>query len=595
MNGQIGGEAAVPVGDTVDHHGVVHVGQAGRGEQGVDRQLLAREDAHLAGLHVGGGDEGLDLAAAAHGFFVEMPTQHLAQRVELQWIALPWRERALDQVGPQRARRIVEVPVALQAVERRALDGARDRHRAELGPEGGERCARAQAAALQGEIDALGRIHAAILHSASALRSSSCNKRTASGGVIMVKGGAERAWRKRPSTILWMLSFGQLISWGLVYYTFPLFVVPMTQELGWSRSPMFGALSAGLLVAGLCSIPVGAWIDRGHGRMLMTGGSLLAAALLMVWSRVGSLPMFYALWIGLGACQAVILYEPAFAVITRVYGPRYRQAILLMTFLGGLASTFGIPFAQLLIERIGWRPTLEVMAAINLGVAFLIHWLFIPGPHEKAVPIAEVKPHAAGTQKKSPLAAAVRVPAFWGLVVAFAGYGLAFSAMSFHLIPLLDDRHVPIGVVMAIIALIGPMQVVGRVLLMVGQRHITTIQLGALIYFAFPISMAMLAAGISDVYGLILFAIIYGVANGLVTILRGMAVPEFIGPEGYGVVSGALTMPTNIMRAAGPLLASLAWAAFGGYTPVLWGLAGIMLIAAIGFAAAALLSKRQQS
>ena len=72
--------------------------------------------------------------------------------------------------------------------------------------------------------------------------------------------------------------------------------------------------------------------------------------------------------------------------------------------------------------------------------------------------------------------------------------------------------------------------------------------------------MAMLAMGISDVYGLILFAIIYGVANGLITILRGMAVPEFIGPEGYGVVSGALTMPTNLMRAAGPVIASLAWA-----------------------------------
>ena len=143
---------------------------------------------------------------------------------------------------------------------------------------------------------------------------------------------------------------------------------------------MFGALSAGLLVAGLCSIPVGAWIDRGHGRLLMTAGSVLAAVLLLVWSRVDSLPLFYGLWIGLGACQAVILYEPAFAVITRVYGPRYKQAILLMTFLGGLASTFGIPFAQFLIERIGWRPTLDVMAVINFGVGLLIHWLFIPGP-----------------------------------------------------------------------------------------------------------------------------------------------------------------------------------------------------------------------
>ena len=401
-----------------------------------------------------------------------------------------------------------------------------------------------------------------------------------------------KPWRKRPSTILWVLSLGQLITWGLVYYTFPLFVVPMERELGWSRNEMFGALSSGLLVAGLSSIPVGAWIDRGHARLLMTAGSALAAVLMLAWSQVHSLVLFYVIWIGLGACQSVTLYEPAFAVITRVYGPRFRQAIMIMTFVGGLASTFGIPFAQLLIERIDWRPTLVVLAAIHLGVAVFIHWLFVPGPKEKAVPIAHPAPSSTSITRKSPLAAAVRVPAFWGLVVAFAGYGLAFSAMSFHLIPLLAERHVEIGVVMAIIALIGPMQVVGRVLLMVGQQHICTIQLGAGISFAFPISMAMLALGIKDVYGLILFAIIYGVANGLITILRGMAVPEFIGPEGYGVVSGALTMPTNVMRAAGPLLASLAWGAFGGYTPVLWGLAGIMLVAAAGFAAAAFLSKK---
>ncbi len=409
----------------------------------------------------------------------------------------------------------------------------------------------------------------------------------------MAKAIAGHPWRKRPSTILWVLSFGQLITWGLVYYTFPLFVAPMEKELGWSRDQLYGALSAGLLVAGLASIPVGAWIDRGHGRLLMTGGSVLAAVLLFVWSQVHSLPMFYVVWLGLGACQSVTLYEPAFAVITRVYGPRYKQAILIMTFLGGLASTFGIPFAQLLIDRVAWRPTLEVMAVIILGVGFFIHWLFVPGPAEQAVPIGEAARPAGDKPKKSPLAAAIRVPAFWGLVVAFAGYGLAFSAMSFHLIPLLAERGVQMGVVMAIIALIGPMQVVGRVLLMAGQRHVTAVQLGAGIYFAFPISMGMLALGISDVYGLILFAILYGVANGLLTILRGMAVPEFIGPEGYGVVSGALTMPTNIMRAAGPLMAAFAWSAFGSYTPVLWGLAAIMLIAAAGFAAAALLSKRE--
>jgi hypothetical protein len=59
-------------------------------------------------------------------------------------------------------------------------------------------------------------------------------------------------------------------------------------------------------------------------------------------------------------------------------------------------------------------------------------------------------------------------------------------------------------------------------------------------------------------------------------------------------VSGALTMPTNVMRAAGPLMGAFAWSAAGGsYTPVLWGLAAIMLVAAAGFAAAAILAKKQ--
>jgi len=128
---------------------------------------------------------------------------------------------------------------------------------------------------------------------------------------------------------------------------------------------------------------------------------------------------------------------------------------------------------------------------------------------------------------------------------------------------------------------------------MSGQRLITTIQLGALVYFAFPVAMAMLALGVRAFSWLVVFAVIYGVANGLVTILRGISVPEFIGPEGYGVVSGALTMPTNIMRAAGPLLASIGWSVAGSYTPVLWALAAIMLVAACGFAAAALLSKKR--
>jgi predicted MFS family arabinose efflux permease len=162
------------------------------------------------------------------------------------------------------------------------------------------------------------------------------------------------------------------------------------------------------------------WSNADDRRVSVGGGLLFA------WSRIESLAMFYVIWLGLGACQSVILYEPAFAVITRIYGPRYRQAILIMTFLGGLASTFGIPFTQLLIERIDWRPALLVLAGINVGVAVLIHWLFVPGPKEQAVPIAAPPATQSAAKKRGPLAMAVRVPAFWGLVVASPAMGWLF-------------------------------------------------------------------------------------------------------------------------------------------------------------------------
>jgi hypothetical protein len=111
--------------------------------------------------------------------------------------------------------------------------------------------------------------------------------------------------------------------------------------------------------------------------------------------------------------------------------------------------------------------------------------------------------------------------------------------MSFHLVPMLSDRGVSMSIVVGIIALIGPMQVAGRVLLMASERRITAIQLGAIVYFAFPVAFAILALGANNASGLILFAVIYGIANGLITILRGMAVPAFIGPVSLRLQNGS--------------------------------------------------------
>ena len=74
--------------------------------------------------------------------------------------------------------------------------------------------------------------------------------------------------------VLGAVSVTELVSWGILYYTFAVFVTPMAAELAWSPTALSGAFSVTLLCSGLAAIPVGRWLDRHGPRALMTTGSL---------------------------------------------------------------------------------------------------------------------------------------------------------------------------------------------------------------------------------------------------------------------------------------------------------------------------------
>src|SRR5918997_3936746 len=122
---------------------------------------------------------------------------------------------------------------------------------------------------------------------------------------------------RMPWAFVSALSLGQLVSFGTIFYAFALFVDPMGQELGWGKSELTAAYSLALVTSACCAVPVGRLIDLGHGRAIMTGGSLLAAAMLGLWSQVTSYQVFLLLWIGLGASMSAVFYEPGFAVLAQ--------------------------------------------------------------------------------------------------------------------------------------------------------------------------------------------------------------------------------------------------------------------------------------
>jgi MFS family permease len=383
-----------------------------------------------------------------------------------------------------------------------------------------------------------------------------------------------------------VLGAGQICSWGSLYYAFPLIAEQIERETGWARTSLYGAATVGLLFAALASFPIGRAIDRGHGRLIMTGGSVLAGLLLLAWSQVNDLIGLYAIVGLLGALQAATLYEAAFAVVARRFGAGdARRAIIAVTLWGGFASTVFIPFIQLLLDTWGWRGALITLGLVNLVVcAGLYGWVIRPGA-DRPSPVT----HASAPPVR--IITTMTSPVFWALALAFTAHAAAFTAFTFHLYPLLLERGFSAAAVVAAMALIGPAQVGGRILITMFASKASMRRIGSWVVLGFPVGFAALI-WLPPTFTLIMaVTVLYGAANGILTIVRGAAVPEMLAKENYGAISGAMNTPATIARALSPLAAAALWSMSGSYDSVLLAILAGALVLAAGFWSAALLSR----
>jgi predicted MFS family arabinose efflux permease len=373
------------------------------------------------------------------------------------------------------------------------------------------------------------------------------------------------------------LGIAQICSWGTLFYGFPLIAEAMRLELGWSKPTLYGAATLGVVLASFAAYPVGNAIDRGHGRWLMAGASVIAGGLLVAWSRVESIAAFYVVLATLGCMQAATLYEPAFAVIARRVGAGgARRGITALTLWGGFASTVFIPLIQICIDAYGWRGALLVMAGVNTLVCGSLYFVAID-PRRDAHTLVRRPDEPVPLSGRQAVAAAMRKPAYWGLMVALIAYAAGFSALTYHLFPLLIERGLDAASVALVLAAIGPAQVVGRVAVLRLMPASPIRRVGSVVVAMMPIAVLGFTLAPPDVTIIAGIAVVYGAANGIITIVRGLAVPEMITRDAYGAVNGSLVGPMNFMQALAPLGAALLWEATGGYDAVL----GAILVAAL--------------
>jgi MFS family permease len=389
------------------------------------------------------------------------------------------------------------------------------------------------------------------------------------------------------SGLVLRLSLAQLISWGSIFYMFSVVMEPLERDLGMTRAEVSVAFSIALLAEGLMAYPIGRWIDRGHERGVMTLGSLLAGICLVLHSWVTSLAALYVVWLGLGVAMAAVLYSPAFALITRRFPHDFRRAIITLTFLGGLASTVFIPLIAWMTSVWGWRQALLVLASLHLMVCVPLHWLSLGGAPKQ---LAQLVNHGP-VEGLKPLLRSAPFLLIGVFIVLLMSVTVAIPA---HLVSLLRENDLPETWVMALPAAIGVMQVAGRLLLYFFEHHADLHQVNRWVPMLIPLGVLLLLIAPFSVdwrLGVVVgFVVIYGLGNGMLTIVKGTAMALYVSRVHVATLNGALGLPLALARAAAPALLGWMWSAQTGYRDGLWLLLGLSVA---GVAALALAQQRR--
>jgi len=344
-----------------------------------------------------------------------------------------------------------------------------------------------------------------------------------------------------------VLAVTQILAWGTIYYPIVLTAPIMAADRGWSKTFTMAGFSTGLLIAGLASRQVGILIDRHGGHRVMPAGSLMGGIGLVGLTLAGTPVLYFITWAVLGVAMAVSLYDPAFATIGRIFGGAARRPITMLTVVGGLASTMSWPSTHALIDSVGWQNTYFLYAALLVFVAAPLHCWALPRRHAEVEPRSPSQPRDASVLPPDG-------PPFALVSAGFAAFAFVLSGLSAHLLALFQGLGLTADSAVIIGAVIGPSQVVARIGEFLIGREVHPLRVVRGVLALLILAFAMLGAFGVSIATAAVFAVAYGLTNGLMTIARGTLPLALFGPTNYGRLIGRIARPLLIMQATAPFL-----------------------------------------
>jgi predicted MFS family arabinose efflux permease len=264
--------------------------------------------------------------------------------------------------------------------------------------------------------------------------------------------------------------------------------------------------------------------------------------------------MFFIGWVFAGIAMSMALYEAAFSTLKEFTSDKFRRSITLVTLFGALASTAFWPISFYANQWLGWKAVFLIFAGLHFFICLPLHWWFIPRvskhePVDKPSVTSALNKHQ---RRKSLL-----------MAIAFAAQSFIATAITAHIAHIAGFNHISDELTIFAVSLIGPMQLIGRIIEFIYSRNIRLLYLGLSMLIIQTLCLFLLFLLGPFSWVLILFAMSFGVANGLMTIVRAMAPAEWFAETNYAQVLARLSASALFMRACAPALVAVSMDLWG--------------------------------
>jgi predicted MFS family arabinose efflux permease len=268
--------------------------------------------------------------------------------------------------------------------------------------------------------------------------------------------------------------------------------------------------------------------------------------------------------------------------VTRRFPSHYRKAIITLSLLGGLASTVFIPLVAWMVQHVGWRQAVEVLALLQLLLCLPLHAMLLHAPDT---------PNAARPRVAPPPSAELKQllrSAPYLLVCAFVILMTTVSAaLPIHLVSMLHSFQLDESWAVIVPASMGVFQVASRLLLYFVEKRLDVHLANRVIPMLMPLGLLMLlvasAVAPAIAVGFALgFVALFGMGNGMLTIVKGTAIAQYVSPTHVASLNGAMGIPLALARACAPLALAALWSTTWGYS---LGLGALLLLSIMGVGA----------